>query len=78
MIVGNVFCTQCNIVVEIVNPNGGGRICLNCGNHHLHRRLGPEKCGNCGSENTKEMFFLAGREDEKCPKCNLGLLYFRI
>ncbi|MBU2224471.1 MAG: hypothetical protein KKB00_10550, partial [Gammaproteobacteria bacterium] len=59
MIVGDVLCTQCNIVLENINPNGGGRICLSCGNHQRHRSMDSVKCDNCGSDNTKELFFLA-------------------
>ena len=74
MIVGVVLCTECGIVVDVVDPNAGGRICLDCCNWHGKQ----ECCNQCNSNNTKEMLYLAGKPNEICPKCTKGLLHFCI
>ena len=75
MIVGVVLCTECGIILGPVDPNGGGRICLDCGNRHIYS---SSCCGECKSHNTKEMLYLSAKEDEICPKCKKGLLRFCI
>ncbi|VXD00066.1 conserved hypothetical protein [Pseudomonas sp. 9AZ] len=78
MIVGQVLCTECTFLVNTINPNNRDRLCLNCGNRLCYQTTSHCNCDHCGSENTKEMFHLTGKEDEKCPKCNSGFLYFSI
>ncbi len=75
MIVGALLCTECGIVLDAVNPNGGGRICLDCGNWHIYSL---SDCVECESNNTKEMLYLSAKDDEICPKCRNGLLRFCI
>ena len=78
MIVGALLCTQCGIIVDVVNPNNkDSRICLDCGNYHGYYK-GKICCNECGSDNTQRILHQSGKPDEICPKCKDGLLHFCI
>lgn len=76
MIAGGLRCSECDFMVAPINPNSGERICLACGNWQIKRTQAC--CNQCQSQNTKEMFYLAGKDDENCPQCHKGKLNFCI
>jgi len=78
MICGSLLCTECGIVVSVVNPNNeNSRICLDCGNSHGYY-TGRICCSECGSDNSQRILHQKGEADEICPKCKKGLLHFCI